>query len=164
MNKYLLDNWITLHYAATKEKLSLRGRLDEDSLQETYLVALREKEATDYDDIGRVFLKCYAVCLKRAQRGYFQYVTPDALFFDMLHEEDEQEETTEVRDTRPLAKTVMKYIRVRTKPMELTMFNMYMFEGMPYSTIAECMGVTPNSVKNTIEKIKTDTKHYFEKA
>lgn len=163
MNKNLFNNWIVCNYSKIRERLSLQGNLDDDNLQDAYLLTFGARGDVAYSDYLRLFLRNYRNERKKTVAHSFLYVYPDPLFFEFLHEDEAQEEERRQK-TLPSLNCVMRYVKATNNADDVQIFSYYMLQGLPYSTIADYTGCSRTAVRKKIDVIKQDIQHYFSKA
>lgn len=162
MDKLSFNYWIACNYAKIKERLLLQGSLDEDSLQDAYLLSVSTRGEVCYNDYPQLFLKCYRNARKKETAHGFLYIYPDPLFFEFLQEEEQEEERQ--KKTMPSLNRILQYVKIHNSADDVQMFSYYMLQGLPYSTIADYTGCSRITVRKKIDAIKQDIQHYFKRA
>lgn len=155
------SEWFADNYLKIRERLSVSNTLNEDSLHDAYLYIVTTIHTLRPNEYLQQFKKVYRLkCRKELSRS-FRYAYPDPLFFDFLHDDDDVTEDTSQRDTRPSAKRVMQYVKLHTNQSDYEAFSLYMVQNMPYSYIADYIGISPTNVRKKIDGIKQSVQHYF---
>ena len=144
------DTWLSSNYNQIKHELDNSFCLDEDALQDAYIV-VREQLAKGIGDFRHLYLQAYRRMSKRNIAINMMYYRPDELFFQFLKNEETEDETQ--KKDGPTMSIVQAFVKQNSTAEDYQIFTLHFVKGMGVSELCMTSGRSRSYVNNHLKQM-----------